>query len=198
VLRGVAAHADAYHAAFGQPASLAAFAAAVGPAPWAWSQRSITVPASTRHTPDAAALGNNAHWALGRTLFENRILAQSGSSFFVHQGCSLNVADDNWPDVAYDHPRYGEKNAAASLLFFNNGLGTLTRGKVFNDLPSDVGAQVALAEGRFGHAWRSAFAADAANAAARPGTDLADDRVYRNKKAYMWNLAGDWTLKLRY
>jgi hypothetical protein len=169
--------------------------ALIGGRVWEWEKTNLN--GRYQLTPSAKPLNGYATWSFGRTLWENQILKYSGQSFYVHGGCSVNVPDQDEPDLSYDDDRYGLRNNADSVLFFENGLALLTRGKVFNDFPAAFGPSVAAAGLRFGSAWRGSFIADGADATLRPGA-LGDDRVLSNKRAYFWGLRGDWSIKLRY
>ncbi|HVH42425.1 MAG TPA: hypothetical protein VM925_08775 [Labilithrix sp.] len=197
VLRAIEAHSNDHIAAFAEPPSLSALETAIGGRPWSWLR---TYDAASGHyilTPTAEGFYGNADWAVGRTLWENRSLLYAGQAFYVHGGCSANVPDGNSFNMSYDDAYYGQKNNAESILFFENGLGEVARGKVFYDRLNGLGASIAAAGGRFGYGWRNAFDKDASEAALKPGTN-GDARVHANKRAYFWGLLGDWTLKLRY
>ncbi len=194
VLRGISAHSNAYISQFASPLSVATLETALGGDVWAW--QSTFSGGFWRLTPSAQPLGGNADWTLGRTLWENRSLMYVGQTFYVHGGCGVNVPDDNWHNVSHDDFLHGFKNNADSVMFFENGLALLARGKTFYDLPSGFGEYVLLNGGRFGFSWRGSFETDGANAALKPGTN-GDARVWSNKKAYFWGLRGDWTVRLR-
>jgi hypothetical protein len=147
-------------------------------------------------TPSAKPMNGYAGWSLGRTLWENRVLLYYGQSFYLHGGCSVNVPDENDYNQAYNDPRYGSRNNADTVLFFENGLGVLARGKVFYDLPAGFGNSINFYGLRFGYAWMDAHTTDAGDAQLKPGTS-GDDRVFANKRSYFWGLRGDWTIKLR-
>lgn len=168
--------------------------ALIGGHVWEWERTNLN--GRYQLTPSAKPLNGYATWSFGRTLWENQILKYVGQSFYIHGGCSVNVPDENEPDLSYDDDRYGLRNNADSVLFFENGLAMLARGKVFNDFPSGFGASVAAAGGRFGYAWRGTYTTDANDATLKPGTN-GDGRVLNNKRAYFWGLRGDWSIKLR-
>ncbi len=173
--------------------------AQIGDRVWAWQNSAAPTPTGTLYTstPSAAPLYDIADWRLGRTLWESRVLLYAGQSFFVHGGCSINVPDGNTPNLAYTDARYGLMNNADSILFFENGLAILARGKVYNDLPAGFGASLRNSAQRFGSAWTGMFATDAANAALAPGNSVDYDRVPASKRSYFWSLRGDWSLRLR-
>ena len=90
----------------------------------------------------------------------------------------------------YDHPAYGVRQGAESLLHFGNGLALVGRAKVFYDEPR--GFAEALKKGRtFGMAWARYFAIEsAAKSWDRVGGDIG------RKRAYFWSVLGDWSLRL--
>lgn len=208
VLREVEAHSDALISEFGdhQPFSGPPYTydpslvqAQIGDRVWAWQFSSVATPFGTDWygTPDAAALNDLASWKLGRTLWESHVLQYAGQSFFVHGGCSINVPDGNSSDMAYTDSRYALMNNADSILFFQNGLAILARGKVYYDLPGGFGNSVRNAGLRFGSAWTGMYASDAADASMAPGNSVNYDRVPASKRSYFWSLRGDWSLRLR-
>jgi hypothetical protein len=195
VLRQIEAHSDGTISNFGAAPTTAELLTAIGGRPWGWVP-STSTNSGYVFTPSADGWSNN-DWALGRTLWENRVLASAGNNFYIHGGCSVSVPDGNEYNLSYDDDKYDWMNNAETVLFFENGLGELARGKVFNDTPTGAGDSIRAAGGRFGFAWKGAFAADGADATLKPGTS-GDGRILNNKKAYFWDLFGDWTLRIKY
>jgi hypothetical protein len=195
VLRGIAAHSTGLNSTFADVNNPALIELAVGGTPFAWVRTSNN--GRWQYTPSAAPIGGSAEWSLARSLWTNRTLMFTGQSFYIHEGCSITVPDENWPDVSYDDLMYGFKNNADSILLYQNGLALMGRGKVFYDTPAGFTSAISSAGGRFGYGWRGMFTTDGNNAALKPGTN-ADSRVLNNKKSYFWDLRGDWTVKLKY
>ncbi len=195
VLRGIASHSDALGSQFADVHNPYLIELALGGTAFAWERSSNS--GRWQYTPSAAPIGGRAEWNLARSLWTNRTLLFTGQSFYLHEGCSITVPDENWPDVSYDDLMYGFKNNADSILFYQNGLALMGRGKVFWDAPAGYTNAVYTAGGRFGYGWRGMFNAEGGNAALKPGTN-ADSRVLNNKKSYFWDLRGDWTVKLKY
>ncbi len=195
VLRGIASHSNGWGSQFADIHNPALIALALGGTAFDWELSSSN--GRWLYTPSAKFIGGWADWKLGRSLWSNQTLAYTGQSFYMHDGCSITVPDGNEPDMSYDDAQYGERNNADSILFFQNGLALMGRGKVFYDTPAGYTSAVAAAGGRFGYGWRGTFIADSNNAALKPGSN-ADGRVLSNKKAYFWDLRGDWTVKLKY
>ena len=195
VLRGIASHSNALGSQFADVNNPYLIGLALGGTPFAWDRTSLD--GRWQFTPGAASVGGWADWKIGRSLWTNKTLLFTGQSFYIHEGCSITVPDGNFPNMSYDDADYGYKNNADSILLYQNGLALLGRGKVFWDAPSGYTSAIAAAGGRFGYGWRGMFVADGNNAALKPGTN-ADVRVLNNKKAYFWDLRGDWTVKLKY
>jgi hypothetical protein len=87
------------------------------------------------------------------------------------------------------------------LLFFGNGLGIVSRAKVFNDTPRGFSEAIS-STGRFADGWQGYFDADRSDASLNPaGTTNWENRRTRTlqrKRTYFWGLAGDPTLLIRY
>jgi hypothetical protein len=201
VLRGISAHASPERAAFGVPADPTVLEAAAGGRPWLWQHDAST----GMLEPSFRDLGS-ARFELYRTLYENGMLRDAGSSFYLHNGCYVNfpwfVNDTPYDSLAgYGVYWYGQRQLAESTMFFANGLGIISRAKMFYDLPR--GSMEAVgASARFGAAIRGYFQTEAADALLDPaGAWSWDDhrwRVLGHKRAYFWSMLGDPTLKLRY
>lgn len=195
VLRGIASHSNALGSQFADVHNPYLIELALGGTPFAWEQTSTN--GRWQFTPSAASIGGWADWKVARSLWSNKTLLYTGQSFYFHDGCSITVPDENWPNMSYDDKDYGFKNNADSILFYQNGLALMGRGKVFYDTPAGFTSAVNAAGGRFGYGWRATFITEGNNAALKPGTN-ADARVLNNKKSYFWDLRGDWTVKLKY
>lgn len=195
VLRGIASHSNAQGSQFADVNNPYLIELALGGTPFAWQQTSLDN--RWQFTPSAASVMGWADWKIGRSLWTNKTLAFTGQSFYIHEGCSIIVPDENFPNMSYDDADYGFKNNADSILFYQNGLALLGRGKVFWDSPTGYTSAIAAAGGRFGYGWQGMFASAGNDATLRPGTN-ADVRVFNNKKPYFWDLRGDWTVKLKY
>lgn len=132
--------------------------------------------------------GGGANFYLHRTLWENGVLEDSGSSFFIHQGCEVNTPA-NSPALPFNDDIYGHFQNAESQLFYLNGLAILSRAKVASDKP--VGwDHVLVDELPFGEIWRAYFEHDAED------TGLTTvPKEY--KRSYVWSLNGDWSVVIR-
>jgi hypothetical protein len=183
VLRTVRAHSDSQGSQL-RKGDLGELDARVrGPA-WSWT------PHDDKLEPSLSAACRNGmiNWFLLRTLWENKTTAAE-PAFYLHTGCnSISPAGAKW--LPYDHPAYGRRQGAESLLFFAKGLALVGRAKVFYDEPR--GFSEALGEGRtFGDAWARYFEIESAPASRRAAVgDIG------RKRAYFWSVLGDWTLRL--
>ena len=147
---------------------------------WSWTPRGDRLEPSL----SAACRRGTINWFLLRTLWENGAIAPE-PAFYLHTGCN-SVSPPGAKKLPYDHPAYGRRQGAESLLFFANGLALVGRAKVFYDEPR--GFSEALGQGRtFGDAWARYFEIESA---APTGGDIG------RKRAYFWSVLGDWTLRL--
>jgi len=116
-----------------------------------------------------------------------------GPGFYMHAGCDVNTP--GYADLvpynaeAPEPGPYGMFQMAESLLFFGNGLGVMSRSKVFNDRP--IGFGEAFGAGRFGDGWTNTFVH------ASMATPYTVETAPNEKITYTWSIIGDATLQLR-
>lgn len=181
-LRCIDAHSGAGGSTFGDEYKPDDLAEACGGRPWSWQEEHLG-PSHYRYTPSFADQRCAVDYRLMRTLYENRVLQGRGASLYFHTGCEVNTAVNALTDP-YVSSRYATFQLGEAILFFLNGLGLIARAFGFYDFPRDVGTTLKRDDARFGDCWRSYFEIEAADRNCR-------DR----KKAYMWSVLGDWTLK---
>jgi hypothetical protein len=155
-------------------------AARAGGQAWSWT------PHGDRLDPSlsAACRGGMINWFLLRTLWENAAIAPE-PAFYLHTGCN-GISPSGANELPYDHPAYGRRQGAESLLFFANGLALVGRSKVFYDEPRGF-AETLGQGGTFGDAWARYFEIESTSPA---GGDIG------RKRAYFWSVLGDWSLRL--
>jgi hypothetical protein len=208
VLRGIASHSTPVDSQFGAIDDFGAMENAIGGKAWRWVGTPNWTPGSDYVlTP---SLGNGvigAGFPIYRTMWENGALRDAGQSFTIHDGCEVN-APSNARYVPYNHQNYGQVSDGGSgqngesLLFYGNGLGLMARNKVFNDTPEGFVEAVKASGGEFGRGWAGYFTRDSGQSSlderSQPyGVDRRT-RTLQRKRAYFWNIIGDWTLKLKY
>ena len=132
--------------------------------------------------------GGRADFVFYRTLWQRQLVGDN-PYLLIHTGCEA-VSQPGSVEHPYDHPAYGQRAHAESMLFFTPCLAIVGRAKVFYDEPR--GFCEALGEGKtFGEAWQRYFAIEGAAA----NWDEAGGDIGR-KRAYFWSVVGDWTLRL--
>ncbi|NPV47032.1 MAG: hypothetical protein HPY69_08730 [Armatimonadetes bacterium] len=183
VLRGIAAHSDPWGANFKavEPANVPALEAACGGQPWSWRRE------GNRLVPGLYPTGK-LDFAILRTLWQNGVLPDS-ANLFLHSGCEI-TAPEGAASLPYSDPKYGYWQGAETLLFYAKGLALVGRSKVFYDFPTGFAAELGAGK-TFGEAWRRYFEVESA------ATDI--EQVgggIGRKRAYFWNVIGDWTLRL--
>lgn len=181
--RAIKAHTAPTGSEYGASKDVNALRKSLNGLPYGWETKDNTLV-----LPDFAnGFGN---YQLYRTLYENKCLAPI-PVMYLHTGC-----DSTTPPL-YDSRPFGDENygkfqGAQALMMYCNGLVLMGRGKVFNDEPADF-AKLLGAGKTWGEIWRHYFDADAANALENAN----DAQGIRRKKAYFWDLFGDWTIRLR-
>ena len=183
VMRTLRAHSDPWGSKLAVADVEALERACAGPI-WCWSPQGRELVPSLR----AAAGKGKLDFFLYQTLWRNRVLPDH-ASFWLHTGCD-SITPPAAARLPYNHPRYGRRQGAESLLFFANGLALVGRAKVFYDEPRGFCEE--LARGRtFGEAWRRYFEIESAATSFKQ----VGGRIGR-KRAYFWSVIGDWTLRL--
>ncbi|MBN2022392.1 MAG: hypothetical protein JW809_06315 [Pirellulales bacterium] len=154
-----------------------------GPA-WSWT------PQGDRLVPSlAAACGpGKVNWFFLHSLWANRAVAP-GPAFYHHTGCN-GISPPGAMNLPYDHPAYGRRQGAESMLLLANGLALVGRAKVFYDEPGGF-VQVLAEGGTFGAAWARYHENESNSTWAQAGGDIG------RKRAYFWSVLGDWTLRLK-
>jgi hypothetical protein len=202
VLRGIASHSTSVSSQFGPSDDLGAIESAIGGKMWQWQgPRNWATGMDWVLSPNLHHGDVDAIFEIYRTMWENGMLADAGQSFVLHEGCHVNAAR-NARHVPYNHPTYGDGGQnGESMLFYANVLALMGRNKDFNDSPRNF-ADAIKATGEFGRGWADYFYHDAAESAlderSKPYGVERRTATLQRKRAYFWNLLGDWTLKLRY
>lgn len=156
-----------------------------------WLQRPAVLRTLRAHSdPWGAAFagGGRADFAFYRELWAAGALP-AAPFLLLHTGCEA-LSPPGAVEHAYDHPAYGQRAHAESILFFTPCLAIVGRAKVFYDEPRGFAA--ALGDGgTVGDAWRRYFEVES-----RPADwDEVGGDIGR-KRAYFWSVVGDWTLRL--
>lgn len=181
LLRTLRAHSNGRHAVFAKT-DVAALEADLPGVPWSFTRRGDALVPSLA----SACRGGRADFFLYRSLWATGALPDD-PYFLVHTGCEATSPPHN--DRPFDHPAYGARAHAESLLFFTPCLALVGRAKVFYDEP--LGFSEALRDGHtFGEAWARYFAAEAAGTWGKARGDIG------RKRSYFWSVLGDATLRL--
>jgi hypothetical protein len=147
---------------------------------WCW------MPKNNQLVPSLQLPSGNGmlDWFLMRTLYENGRIAPS-PSFYHHTGCN-SISPPGVEKYPYNHPNYGIRQNAESLMFYGNGLALVGRAKVYFDEPTGFAEELGMGK-TFGQAWLKYYRHDSQN------------KIHdvSRKKAYFWSLLGDWTLRLK-
>lgn len=178
--RAIKGHSGPTGFGFDPPASVEAYTAAVGGAPWWWTKD------GRRLVPSLGPLKGWINYGVIRAMYENGKLSGVPALYF-HTGCEA-MTPAHYEREPYTSPRHGVWQIAESLLMFGDGLALVGRGKVFYDEPREFWAVMGRG-GSFGDAWRRYFDVEGADA------ELAKDGIGR-KRAYFWSVIGDCTLQL--
>ena len=184
ILRTLRAHSDPWGSVFAG-GDVGELEAKLGGSPWSWTQRGTKLEPSL----EAACAGGKLDWFLLRSLWAGDGVAAE-PSFYLHTGCH-GISPSGAARRPFDHPEYGVRQGAESLLFFAEGLALVGRAKVFYDEPR--GFCEALSTGAtFGEAWTRYFELESeADSWGEVGGDIG------RKRAYFWSVLGDWTLNLQ-
>jgi hypothetical protein len=142
-------------------------------------------------TYDDPSVRDRVHFALLRTLWENKKLPSNAGCFYIHGGCEA-ISPLNAATHPYNSPHYGgHGQIAESLLFYGNGLALIGRSKVYFDIPRGFDNAFGVDHGCFGDILTTYFDVEAND------KSLSDSVASRNR-TYFWSILGDWTLKLKY
>ncbi len=186
-LKGLSAHSSPWNSHYGSGYDVSELERESGGSPWRWKEEPID--GGFQYVPSLVAQHGVADSYLHRTIYENRLLANTGSSLYIHNGCEVNTPEGA-TSLPYNHDSYGSAGGfqnAESILFFLNGVALASRAKTFYDTPR--GFTEKMGEGKcFGEGWRAYFEVESGDAA------LAEN-VAGNKRTYPWSIIGDWTLK---
>jgi hypothetical protein len=164
--------------------------------PWHWKQLGTSnkyIPSLEDYAYGKFHKKANANLYIHRTIFENNIFSNSSSSFYIHGGCQAN-SPANWGKVPYNHKIYGNFQNIEGILFCCKGLAVVARAKIFWDFPEGFSARFGLTStSRFGDGLSGYYDKESQD------TNLGTFKeAIQNKKAYLWSIIGDWTLRLRY
>lgn len=185
--RGIIAHSNCFNSAFGGSYRLSDLEAAVGGRPWRWKRQGAT----NLYEPSLAEQAGTADLYVHRTLWENGMLAGTGSRLYIHCGCQAN-SPDGAATRAYNHSLYGIFQNVEGMLFYLNGVALCARAKVFYDAPRGFSEALGRTERScFGDGWKGYFEEESKDASLPAA-------VADNKRSYTWSVLGDWTVRLRY
>ena len=182
VLRTLRVHSDPWGGAFAasDPAALQELLGV----PWHWVKDGDTLAPSWRDHRSG-----RADFVFYRAL-HGKQLAAGGPFLLVHTGCEA-LSPPGAAAHAYDHPEYGQRAHAESMLFFTGCLAIAGRAKVFYDEPREFAAVLGAGQ-TFGQAWQRYFAVERE---AKDWNDVGGD--IGRKRSYFWSVVGDATLRLR-
>jgi len=182
LVRTLRAHSSGRHAAFAKT-DAAALEQAIGGVPWSFSPQGRTLAPSLH----SACRSGRAGFFLYRTLWANGALPPD-PFLLIHTGCEALSPPHH--DRPFDHPSYGARQHAESILFYTPCLAIVGRAKVFYDEPRGF-SETLRDGGSVGAAWQHYFDAEGAvESWGRAGGDIG------RKRSYFWSLLGDWTLTM--
>jgi len=188
-IKAMSSHSNSWNSEYGDSYRLADLENLVGGRPWRWKKERIG--SKFRYVPSLDEQKGQADLYVHRTIYENNILSETGSSLFIHNGCEVNSPGGSH-DHPYNHKSYGGFQNAEGILFFLNGLALATRAKVFYDKPEGFTEEIGKnKKNPFGVGWRAYFERESKN------RELAKN-VSSNKRTYNWSILGDWTLRVKY
>jgi hypothetical protein len=181
VLRAIAAHSDPWGSSFKEAGDAAALDRACGGQAWSWTREGNKL---------VPTLGTGGKLDLGveRTLWQNGAIPDS-ASFYLHSGCDI-TGPGGAGSVPYNSPDYAYWQGAEGLMFYCKGLALVGRSKTFYDFPTGFAGELGTGK-TFGEAWRHYYEVESA----APNMDDVGGGIGR-KRAYFWNVLGDWTLRL--
>jgi hypothetical protein len=180
ILRGISAHSDPWGSAL-KESPVKPLEAACGGQVWAWRK------VDNKLVPTLGDWGK-LDFPVLRTIYENKILPDT-ANLFLHSGCEI-TSPEAAANQPYNAPGYAHWQGAECLMFYCKGLALVGRSKGFYDFPN--GFAKVFGEGRtFGDAWRYYFQIESSE----PDIEKVGGGIGR-KRAYWWNLLGDWTLTL--
>lgn len=192
-LRGINAHASGTSHDFGGPYSDADLVAAVGSNAWRWIE---SPPGSFTYVPTLEHMQSNGVTTVDqffyRTLWENKVLANTSPSLYIDVGCEANSPAHVY-SLNYAEPKYGLFQHAENILFYANGVALASRARVFNDWPLGVGAAMAPDKANFGAGMLAYHDIERKWPLGQAGYDLA-----HRKRVYFWSEIGDWTVRKSY
>ena len=143
VLRTVRAHSNPLQSKF-RKSNVDELDAHLGGPAWAWTRKGDRLEPSLAATCGSGMLS----WSLLHSLYENGQIPPE-PCFYQHGGCDA-ISPFGAADLPYDHPQYGKRQGAESLLLFGSGLALIGRAKVYYDEP----AGFARATARRPNIWR--------------------------------------------
>ena len=188
-LKAMSSHSNAWNSKFGEIYNLSDLENFVGGYLWRWKKQLIE--GIYRYEPSFEEQGGHADLYLHRTIYENNVLSDSGSSLYIHNGCEVNSPGGSRSNP-YSDENYGSFQNAEGILFFLNGLAIASRAKIFYDKPEGFTEEIGKnRRNAFGVGWKAYFEKESNDAS------LAND-VAGNKRTYNWSILGDWTLRIKY
>jgi len=182
ILRTVRAHSNPIQSQF-RKTDIAKVHERLGGPVWSWSKKGDSLEPSLQSTCGNGMLS----WSLLNSLYQNGQIPPE-PCFYQHGGCDA-VSPAGAATLPYNHPLYGKRQCAQSLLMFGNGLALIGRAKVYYDEPA--GFTTALRKGEtFGNAWARYYELESQGVSSKGAGEIG------RKRAYFWSVLGDWTLKL--
>ncbi|MEM7049226.1 MAG: hypothetical protein AAF604_06180 [Acidobacteriota bacterium] len=184
VLKGIHTHANRTATFVGNDYNLTEIEAQVGPEIWNW------VGNGQMKQPMMWGMGDQADQRLYYSMWRNNVLANTGGTFYLHNGCDV-ASPAGAETLPFQDADYGYHLSAENFIFYLNGLAMIARSKDFNDRPE--GFTAALDDSPttpWGAGWLRQFEV-ASQDGGLAGVDI------QRKRSYNWVLLGDWTLALR-
>ncbi len=187
VLRCIHAHSDPRGTGFRDVYNVVDMEREVGGRPFRWRRDGNT------YQPSFQDQGGGADLFLHRTIWQNRVLSETGVNLIIHGGCEVNVPAGT-TDKLYHEEGYATFQNAETILFYMSGVALVARAKGFYDLPIGFPGVFALSpRARFGDGWKAYFD----NEANDPELDRFDKAI-DCKRSYFWSVVGDWAVRLHY
>jgi hypothetical protein len=191
VLRHIMAHSSDKSSSFKSEYDLAEFEQLTGGKPFRWQR--IEHAGNYTYTPSFAEQAGTANFFLHRTIWQSKILENSGANLIIHGGCEVNSTKGT-QEFPYYNEKYATFQNGEGILFYMNGIAIMARAKVFYDTPRGFpGVLSSSPQAKFGQGWKAYFEIE---------TEDSDLGKFENsiqcKKSYFWSIIGDWSVRLNY
>jgi hypothetical protein len=191
VLRHIMAHSDAKGSEFNKTYNITEFEQVTGGKPFRWQKTLNGV--SYTYTPSFAEQFGGADLFVHRTMWQNRVLENSGANLIIHGGCEV-ISPKGTQRFPYYDENYATFQNGEGILFYMNAIAIMARAKVFYDRPRGFpGALSSSPQAKFGQGWKAYFEIEAMDSVLGKF-----ENSIACKRTYSWSIIGDWSVRLHY